>query len=58
MAQWKSDLYSSENEEALPASTPPIVPSFGAVDGIVKTSGSSVGGFVFDGRYVPRGKRM
>jgi hypothetical protein len=57
-AQLKSDWYVSATAAADDTSVPPMVPSFGAVAGIVNTKGSAMGGFALDGRYVPRGKRM
>ena len=55
MAQWKSDLYVSDTAAAEPASLPPIVPSFGAVAGTVKTRGSLDGESPLEGRFAPLG---
>ena len=43
-AQSKRDLKASDTAAAAPACVPAIVPGFGALSGIVKTSGSKIGG--------------
>lgn len=44
IAQLKSVFESSDTAAAAPASSPPIVPAFGAASEIVKTKGSGMGG--------------